>query len=172
MLADPAGCLRSRWRSSPWKQRNDATPRGRGQKAPSTRRCIKTHLASFREVLGVCQKAPSTRRCIKTCEYCGSRQWCYPVRKHPAPEGALRPLHTPLGDTLIRSQKAPSTRRCIKTQNLREGDGPRVNVRKHPAPEGALRHDYHKNCNHDCCVRKHPAPEGALRPVHHHFLRA
>ncbi len=42
VLAGPAGCLRSRWRSSPWKWRNDAVPRGRGQKAPSTRRCIKT----------------------------------------------------------------------------------------------------------------------------------
>ena len=41
--------MRSRRRSSPRKWRNDATPRGRGQKAPSTRRCIKTRCALVRE---------------------------------------------------------------------------------------------------------------------------
>jgi len=37
------------------------------------------------------------------------------VRKHPAPEGALRRVaFIPASDT-VASQKAPSTRRCIKT---------------------------------------------------------
>ena len=31
-----------RWRSSPWKRCNHAPPRGRGQGAPRTARCIKT----------------------------------------------------------------------------------------------------------------------------------
>ena len=33
-----------RWRSSPWKRCNHAPPRGRGQGAPRTARCIKTSL--------------------------------------------------------------------------------------------------------------------------------
>ena len=61
------------------------------------------------------------------------------VRKHPAPEGALRPSIMLVAVSSSWCQKAPSTRRCIKT-------GPRgllnlfvILVRKHPAPEGALR---------------------------------
>ena len=37
------------------------------------------------------------------------------VRKHPAPEGALRLDVVAVIVDLIVSQKAPSTRRCIKT---------------------------------------------------------
>ena len=37
------------------------------------------------------------------------------VRKHPAPEGALRPCSRPPRGSLVPGQKAPSTRRCIKT---------------------------------------------------------
>ena len=66
MLAGPAGCLRSRWRSSLWKWRNDAAPRGRGQKAPSTTRCIKTLKFMVMPLCVSRQKAPSTTRCIKT----------------------------------------------------------------------------------------------------------
>ena len=85
-----AGRLRSRWRSSLWKWRNDATPRGRGQKAPSTRRCIKTiSVIAFPSLSG--------------------------VRKHPAPEGALRLNLVTRHDDPLSGQKAPSTRRCIKT---------------------------------------------------------
>ena len=56
----------SRWRSSPWKWRNDAVPRGRGQKAPRARRCIKTDLLGRDNIVIAVG------------------------RKHPAPEGALR----------------------------------------------------------------------------------
>ena len=113
---------------------------------------------------------------------------CTRVRKHPAPEGALRrfsPLRSSLWD---HRQKAPSTRRCIKTSlsSLSQGG---THVRKHPAPEGALRRAAsHRWCSSSCqkapstrrciktrhvglslwygnIVRKHPAPEGALR--HH-----
>ena len=42
--------------------------------------------------LTICQKAPSTRRCIKTSlSDCGPKA-AMAVRKHPAPEGALRRL--------------------------------------------------------------------------------
>ena len=62
------------------------------------------------------------------------------VRKHPAPEGALR-------------QDRPRYR------------GPRSSgVRKHPAPEGALRRGFELISGDIVFVRKHPAPEGALRP--------
>ena len=43
VLRPPAGrALQGRWRSSPWKRCNHAAPRGRGQGAPRTARCIKT----------------------------------------------------------------------------------------------------------------------------------
>ena len=56
-----------RWRSSPWKRCNHAPPRGRGQGAPRTARCIKTPISATNPSLY-------------------SR-----VREHPAPLGALRP---------------------------------------------------------------------------------
>mgnify|MGYP003280883522 FL=1 len=55
------------------------------QKAPSTRRCIKTRSASNSRGSSTRQKAPSTRRCIKTCP-------------------------PPFPTCLIQSQKVPSTR--------------------------------------------------------------
>ena len=61
-----------------------------------------------------------------------------PVRKHPAPEGALRP------SGVIFSSPVDS-------------------VRKHPAPEGALRLEISYPSIIVLIVRKHPAPEGALR---------
>ena len=139
MPAGPAGCLRSRWRSSLRKWRNDATPRGRSQKAPSTRRCIKTPQVALKVIVHI-------------------------VRKHPAPEGALRlqfvqPLdeytrqkapstrrcikttsRIALAGRAMIGQKAPSTRRCIKTVQDDRGWRLQPSVRKHPAPEGALRH--------------------------------
>ena len=45
VLQPPAGrAPEGRWRSSPWKRCNHAPPRGRGQGAPRTARCIKTSL--------------------------------------------------------------------------------------------------------------------------------
>ena len=116
MLAGPAGCLQSRWRSSPWKWRNNAVPRGRGQKAPSTTRCIKT-------------------RTRKTVDF-----EC-PVRKHPAPQGALRLTTSIPWRYVTPRQKAPSTTRCIKTGAPSSLARAAHAVRKHPAPEGALRRD-------------------------------
>ncbi len=44
VLQPPAGrAPQGRWRSSPWKRCNHAPPRSRGQGAPRTARCIKTH---------------------------------------------------------------------------------------------------------------------------------
>ena len=63
------------------------------------------------------------------------------VRKHPAPEGALRQFQVFFLPNSSPSQKAPSTRRCIKTQLTRAETPIQLLVRKHPAPEGALRHN-------------------------------
>ena len=88
---------------------------GPRQKAPSTRRCIKTsELSEFIDT-HCCQKAPSTRRCIKTqrrtlMPSCGN-----PVRKHPAPEGALRRPCRLQSEPSGSGQKAASTTKCIKT---------------------------------------------------------
>ena len=61
------------------------------------------------------------------------------VRKHPAPEGALRLLRLGHpGDHLSQA-------------------------RKHPAPQGALRHRDHVLSLVGGQAIKHPAPEGALR---------
>ena len=62
------------------------------------------------------------------------------VRKHPAPQGALR---------------RPGS----------GGDGELVVVRKHPAPQGALRRPGSGGDGELVVVRKHPAPQGALRRV-------
>ena len=66
------------------------------------------------------QKAPSTKRCIKTPE--GSTSMFRParVRKHRAPKGALR-LRVAVGDEFDGKfrQEAPSTIRCIKTCSAR-----------------------------------------------------
>ena len=61
------------------------------------------------------------------------------VRKHPAPEGALRLSGLAAAHDSLLCQKAPSTRRCIKTSGASRSRSGRVDVRKHPAPEGALR---------------------------------
>ena len=60
------------------------------------------------------------------------------VRKHLAPEGALRLFMSTITDRVTLSQKAPSTRRCIKTISVIAFPS-LSGVRKHPAPEGALR---------------------------------
>ena len=154
--------MRSRWRSSPWKWRNDAVPRGRGQKAPSTTRCIKTDPSTDPARDYARQKAPSTTRCIMTSRN-ESEVVRVDVRKHPAPQGALRPdaggrllhrgdrvrkhpapqgalrqvrNHTMVSEDL--GQKAPSTTRCIKT-SITGLSMTTASVRKHPSPEGALR---------------------------------
>ena len=117
-------------------------------------------------MLSGCQKAPSTRRCIKTRKRRNHDECPFWVRKHPAPEGALRLPKAPANAPTLLSQKAPSTRRCIKTQSQQDVPDELLLVRKHPAPEGALRlvafaHD----CEGWFFVRKHPAPEGASRLV-------
>ena len=115
-------------------------------------------------ILFSCQKAPSTRRCIKTILSLIEVLLLH-VRKHPAPEGALRRLLVSPCHELVLSQKAPSTRRCIKTRGEKNQSCLPPCVRKYPAPEGALRR-IHQHILLQCVLRarKHPAPEGALRP--------
>ena len=108
---------------------NGALRRGRGvcllgceyprQKSPGAKWCIKTAQQGsfFLPYCGACQKAPSAKRCIKTgCDGSRTRE-CWFVRKHRAPNGALRLTDTvfPALKNAI-SQKAPSAKRCIKTK--------------------------------------------------------
>ena len=91
---------------------------GNGQNTPSAKRCIKTACghAGYRQRW--CQKAPSAKRCIKTrIKHRASAQGEIRVRKHRAPNGALRPIGP--HDSV----------RCRLPD-----------VRKHRAPNGALRH--------------------------------
>ena len=84
------------------------------------------------------------------------------VRKHPAPEGALRRSSKTAVKVALAGQKAPSTRRCIKTHVI--GLVHKIlKVRKHPAPKGALRLQRVLIFVRGGDVRKYPAPEGALR---------
>ena len=145
---------------------------------------------SLHNVLSVSQKAPSAKRCIKTHlnafgEHCVEHN----VRKHRAPKGALRPFQIFLVQTLVNEgQKAPSAKRCIKTGRIQVKPFPsRRLVRKHRAPKGALRPREAqlaglitqsqkapsakrriKTISPTCVsvvlvVRKHRAPKGALR---------
>ena len=90
-----------------------------GQKASSAKRCIKTiHSRNSMEFGLGSQKAPSAKRCIKT----HGQAWRQPcrlpwVRKHRAPNGALRRHKTVIRTILRESQKAPSAKRCIKTRH-------------------------------------------------------
>ena len=73
------------------------------QKAPSARRYIKTCRPARRVAAHGSQKAPSTRKCIKT----HTRQvpeLGLVVRRHPAPEGALRPEQVPVEIPFVRSE--------------------------------------------------------------------
>ena len=146
---------------------------------------------SLHNVLSVSQKAPSAKRCIKTHlnafgEHCVEHN----VRKHRAPKGALRPREAQLAGLITQSQKAPSAKRCIKTISPTCVSVVLV-VRKHRAPKGALRRrtrsprGYQRPCcqkapsakrciktraagtlrAHGAVVRKHRAPKGALRPI-------
>ena len=63
------------------------------------------------------QKAPSTKRCIKTRDRRGMSSRSLLARKHRVPKGALRRLQVGPGVDFNESrQKAPSAKRCIKTQ--------------------------------------------------------
>ena len=134
----PEGCFLATGdpvRRFPWSQ--GVRHAGR-QKAPSTKRCIKTPHVNVAKCCSLSQKAPSTKRCIKTCSTI--RAMCpvivrrhrapngalrlflevifFPfsfVRKHRAPKGALRHQCTWRFPCHPGRQKAPSAKRCIKT---------------------------------------------------------
>ena len=140
MLAGPAGCLRSRWRSSPRKWRNDAAPRGRGKKVPRTRRCIKTLLSPNLGELGAnVRKYLAPEGALRLTDRRLQRSHALHVRKYLAPEGALRHSFKHQRSVLYLCQKVPSTRKCIKTILGHRQWRLASPVRKHLAPEGALR---------------------------------
>ena len=95
------------------------------------------------------------------------------VRKHPAPQGTLRPEQVPVEVPFVRSEST-QPRRCIKICRDQRTQWRSPSVRKHPAPEGALRlatdaggHLFHGIRKHPAPLvdrgRKYPAPKGALR---------
>ena len=118
----------------------------RGQKAPSTKRCIKTPpcaTASNRRSLPVRKhRAPkgALRHAMR-----GLASNLVPVRKHRAPKGALRHIGFPVAVAVFSCQKAPSAKRCIKTVSSRGSSRHGSPVRKHRAPKGALGHIGHEN---------------------------
>ena len=85
------------------------------------------------------------------------------VRKHRAPKGALRLNSASSTQEGRPGQKAPSAKRCIKTGSARQSHSGGRCVRKHRAPKGALRLQQDKPLAIPLCVRKHRAPNGALR---------
>ena len=110
------------------------------------------------------QKAPSAKRCIKTGHpeaVDGDLEW---VRKHRAPNGALRLVMQIMSCFVIvrvRKHRAPkgALRRFCELPH-----GLRAAVRKHRAPKGALRHLFGAHgAGRFNGVRKHRAPKGALR---------
>ena len=161
-------------------------PEAGDQKAPSTRRCIKTRVERCPCGFRACQKAPSTRRCIKTSSLRPTRPWltlvrkhpapecalrpatiaksigCGIVRKHPAPEGALRQTNVRVHAFFLLSQKAPSTRRCIKTTTFDILDSFN-SCQKATSTRRCIETSSSPGRPPSPGVRKHPAPEGALR---------
>ena len=85
------------------------------RKHPAPEGALRRNCEHVESTLRTRQKAPSTRRCIKTSIARSLVVHIDGVRKPPAPEGALRPLSTHWTPLMTPGQKAPSTRRCIKT---------------------------------------------------------
>ena len=112
-----------------------------GQKAPSAKRCIKTQSARNRaHPTGCVRKHRAPNGALRQFE---AHSWAfeYRVRKHRAPKGALRLDRLSLGScSLCDGQKAPSAKRCIKTYDYHQTSSVRSRqVRKHRAPKCALR---------------------------------
>ena len=108
------------------------------QKAPSTRRCIKTLLLKQDRIEVVVRKHSAPQGALRLKLLIRTNDFPLIVRKHPAPEGALRLDVSTLTDLL-------------------------PTVRKHPAPEGALRLVQRHARHARLTVRKHPAPEDTSR---------
>ena len=87
------------------------------------------------------------------------------VRKHRAPEGALRLVEREFITHLEVGQKAPSARRCIKTTSVRRCPDPVVRCQKAPSAKRCIKTGltFEAFDLGICCVRKHRAPKGALR---------
>ena len=87
------------------------------------------------------------------------------VRKHRAPNGALRQIIEPRLSAHVAGQKAPSTIRCIKTKRL---PAPTCTARKSESIERQTVHEDQRGREAlppggSLRVRKHRAPKGTLR---------
>ena len=136
------------------------------------------------------QKAPSAKRCIKTGEFRRDQSLRCRVRKHRAPNGALRRLRGVHCEGCVPGQKAPSTKRCITTptnhetapqspasqkapsakRRIKTDDPPPMRTQSHAQSESTKRPIRYIMTNQidpllNCWmrVRKHRAPKGTLR---------
>ena len=145
----------------------------RSQKAPSAKRCIKTHVLNTWHMFSVSsQKAPSAKRCIKTLEGDGCLDAPSSVRKHRAPKGALRQTHEALADAdevSVRKHRAPQISHvipffqlCTNSQKSRNFNDPTSNVE---TTGRELRATFLRN-------HPRPAPNGALRQINEPRLSA
>ena len=137
-----------------------------GQKAPSTRRCIKTQIVNLTRNHPWVRKHPAPEGALRRTAVGGVEPATDLVRKHPAPQGALRLLRLGHpGDHLSQARKHPAPQGALRHRDhvLSLVGGQAI---KHPAPEGALRREMDDvDTVHAGHARKHPAPEGALRLV-------
>ena len=115
------------------------------------------------------QKAPSAKRCIKTIDLEVLHSLANGVRKHRAPNGALRQLVSGLLAVGVKeSQKAPSAKRRIKTPRCPEPKSGVLPCQKAPNAKRCIK-TWRPWSARDRCrrpVRKHQAPKGALKPEH------
>ena len=144
---------------------------GAGQKAPSAKRCIKTRVTgSSARRRRSRQKAPNAKRCIKTCSDRCDDLVALRVRKHRAPNNALRlpTQSTPLVSCHSTSQKAPSAKRCIKTPQCPFVRQVRILRQKAPSAKRCIKTRSQSPGRQATppSVRKHRAPKGALRLDH------
>ena len=113
------------------------------------------------------QKAPSAKRCIKTHPGGSCRTHHCFVRKHRAPKGALRRFN-PFRDArqVEISQKAPSAKRCIKTTAKWFQLFLRRRVRKHRAPKGTLRPRFFDVPRVGLVGQKAPSAKRCIKTAH------
>ena len=112
------------------------------------------------------QKAPRTRRCIKTSGLPSSvSNSGGGARKHLAPEGALRPQQDKGVSVLSNARKHLAPEGALRRVDDHCGLVPLFSARKHLAPEGALRHRNEKNPRPSVNSQKAPRTRRCIKTV-------
>ena len=136
------------------------------QKAPSAKRCIKTTRLDMRRTpLAGVRKHRAPNYALRPTSRSGKVRRKPVVRKHRAPNGALRQVLPQRSVVdVVPSQKAPSAKWCIKTKHtMTTAEMPR-HRQKVPSAKRCI-----KTCDSLIMaiardsVRKHQEPKGALR---------